>query len=138
MLALILSPLGRWLAAAALAGMCIAGAYIKGRSDRAALDQSAALRATVASLQSELRSTAEIAKASAERAQAQQAEIEATTRKVQDYEAELAKRPPALSCVLDDRDVRDFNGLRNGAAPGKASPPRAPREFWSPRPGSAP
>jgi len=122
MLALVLSPLGRWLCAAVVSLGLIGAAYIKGRMDRAALDQSAALRATVASLTDQLRQTQAVAESAAARADAREIETTVLNQRVADYEAHLAQRKDC-GCTLGPDDLRR---LRDIIGPGTPLPPRRP------------
>lgn len=111
MLALLLSPLGRWLAAAVLSLALVAGAYIKGRTDRARLDESAALRATVSSLTEQLQQTKAVADAAQLRADAREQEKATLDERVRDYEAALAKRRTECGCALSDDDIRMLRNI---------------------------
>lgn len=123
MLAIFLSPLGRWLLMAGLSAALIVAAYAKGRMDRARLDESAALRATVASLTEQLKQTKAVADAAAARADLREQERTDIARKVSDYEAELAKRGADCGCVLDEHHARR---LRDIIGPVPPLPPRRP------------
>jgi len=112
-LSLLLSPLGRWAAAFLVTATLIAGAYLKGRSDRAALDESAALRARVAGLREQLESTRIVAEAASARAERAAADQAATTERIADYEATLARRPDR-ACALDADDARRLRGIGHG------------------------
>lgn len=125
MLAIILSPVGRWIIAAALSAALIAGAYIKGRMDRAALDQSAALRATVAELNRQLTETKAVADAAQARADQRAADVTDAQGKVAAYERELAKRTGRV-CVLGDGDARS---LRDIIGPVPPAPPSRPADL---------
>lgn len=125
MLALLLSPIGRWLCMAALSAALIAGAYIKGRSDRAALDQSAALRATVTELNRQLVETKAVADAAQVRADQREADVTDAQGKVAAYERELAKRTGRV-CVLGGDDV---GRLRDIIGPVPPAPPVRPNDL---------
>jgi hypothetical protein len=122
-LSLLPSPLGRWLAAGGLALALIAGAYMKGRADRAALDESAALRASNAALVEQLDSTRKIADAANARAERAAADHAATTERIADYEAALARRPNG-ACALSPDDARRLFGIGDGSQADPSGPAR--------------
>ena len=109
-LSLLLSPIGRWAAALLVAATLVAGAYIKGRSDRAALDASAALRASNAALVEMLDSTRKVAEAANARAERAAADQAAITERIADYETALASRPTG-ACALSPDDARRLLGI---------------------------
>jgi hypothetical protein len=76
MLAMFLTPIGRYLTIAAIAVLFIGGAYVRGRSDCKAMHAVANLRAENAVLIARLQTVENIAQADAERAIADTAEIE--------------------------------------------------------------
>jgi hypothetical protein len=112
-LSLLLSPIGRWAAALLVAATLVAGAYLKGRSDRAALDESAALRASNAALVEMLDSTRKVAEAANARAERAAADQAATTERIADYETALASRPNG-ACALSPDDARRLLGIGDG------------------------
>jgi len=118
-LSLLASPLGRWAAALLVAATLIAGAYMKGRADRAALAESAALRASNAALVEQLDSTRKVAEAANARAERAAADQTATTERIADYEAALARRPIG-ACALGPDDARRLRDIGDGP---QADPP---------------
>jgi hypothetical protein len=112
-LSLLVSPIGRWAAALLFAMTLIGAAYLKGRADRAALDESAALRASNAALVEQLDSTRKVADAANARAERAAADQAATTERIADYETALARRPNG-ACALSPDDARRLLGIGDG------------------------
>ena len=112
-LSLLASPIGRWAAALLVATTLIVAAYLKGRADRAALDESAALRASNAALVEQLKSTAAVAEAATARAERAAADHVATTERIADYESAIARRPDR-ACALSPDDARRLFGIGDG------------------------
>ena len=93
------------LAAAGIAGMLVAGAYFKGRSDANANCRAAALQAQVEALKRDIKVQLE---ADAYEA-AQMIELETENDKkdmeIAEYVKKLAERPTDSRCLLDDLDI---------------------------------
>lgn len=123
MLALILSPLGRWLAGATVLAALLLGAYGKGRLDQSRRDNLASHIALIANLRASIENTAEVARRANQRAASLAADAVSLQTKVSDYEAELAKEPADCGCRLNQRDVDSLRGI---ARPGKTGAPGRP------------
>jgi outer membrane murein-binding lipoprotein Lpp len=128
MLGLILSPLGRWLAAAAVAAILIAGAYVKGRMDQSRLDDRAGLLSTIESLQRDIAATKAVSEAAAAREQDAARAASDLQQKVDDYARVLAAKPDPV-CALDDVDLRVLERLRNAAPAKPADAPGGPLDL---------
>jgi hypothetical protein len=106
MFALLLSPIGRWLAFAAVAAVLVSGAYVKGRLDCGANAALAAARAELAAAKADLTAAANAAERASEVAAENVKAAEAAENLVKEYADELAKRGPAGACALTPADVR--------------------------------
>lgn len=112
MIAFLLSPVARWLAGA-LAILALGWfIYAKGYSAAEEKCDAASLRAQIATLERDLR----IAKSAAADAERRAAVLDETLKanqdQINDYEAELAKRPDP-QCGLTGDDVRRLQNLKH-------------------------
>jgi hypothetical protein len=99
MLAMIFSPIGRYLMMAAAAAILIGGAYIKGRRDCSAIHASAALKAHVEVLQHRIGVTEQLRAQDGAKAEADAAEIAKLK--------ELIDATPSNPTACLDRDGAD-------------------------------
>jgi hypothetical protein len=116
-IALLLSPIGRWVGAFLLTLVTAYGLIALGHYRGSAASE-AKWQARMATEQA--RQAAVHAKAldeSVARELARAAENEQLEQKVLDYEAYLAKRPAAAGCVLDSGDVDRLRKLQGPGSP---------------------
>ena len=112
----------RYTMGAALAVGLLAGAYIKGHSDASAKCHDAQLRAEIASLQRDMaawKAADAVDKMLQDELERQSADLQ---QKVQDYEAELSKRPDNR-CGLSPDDIGRLRVIDGQGAAGKPARP---------------
>lgn len=104
----------RWTIGGLVGLGLLAGAYVKGYMAARDQCQDNALKAQIASLKRDMLAW-KLADDIEQSLQADlAAELSKLERKVQDYEAELAKRPADARCSLTPDDVRSLNRMRGG------------------------
>lgn len=131
---LVNSTIGRALIGLVVLFLVASGAYWKGRSDRAAIDQSEALQARVTALQEDIKSRDRIAAAARDQISRLTTEREENDERIDAYEQELEaereraatveERAAATACIATQRDVDRLRQLNAPRLPGGlATPP---------------
>lgn len=111
MLALLTSSIGRWLIAMAAGAALLGGVWLHGYRTAAGACEADQLRTALAAKTRDLDIANAVAEGAKRRAAILDETLQANQDRINDYEAELAKRPDAR-CTLTDGDVR---GVRGGA-----------------------
>lgn len=109
MIAALLSPIGRWLAAMALGAAVLAGVWLHGYRSAAGACEADKLRDELAATQRDLSMSRDAAEDATRRATILNETLQANQERLDDYETALAARPDAR-CALTGDDLRGVLG----------------------------
>lgn len=111
-LALLSSPIGRFIGTVGLVLLLLGGVYVKGRGDGTDACQ-ARVQREVDAEKARQRAAADAALAdAAHQADVTAGQLSALNDQVNAYEAEIAARPVASACVLGPDDARRLSNIR--------------------------